>query len=131
MSLKSQYVLASCVRNILAHCTAIVLLVFTNGPVKMFVAVALDEMMAGPFVVDCIDPETVSVLAADVLIMLVPFKLPVISTFPVILYTIPVAPDVLISPICFILVAFTILVPFVNAIFPFTVSKVPVNTITL
>ncbi len=49
-------VLASAVRFILTHCTAIVSFVFTNGPVKMFVAAALVEMMAGTLLADVSEP---------------------------------------------------------------------------
>ena len=58
-------VLASCVSTISTHCTAIVLLVLVNGPVKMLVAAALDEMMAGTLFADVNEPLYMNVLAPD------------------------------------------------------------------
>lgn len=62
---KFHVVLASAVRFISTHCTAIVSFVLMNGPVKMFVAEALDEMMAGWLADDASEPLYVNVLAPD------------------------------------------------------------------
>ena len=53
---KFQNVLASCVSTISTHCTAIVLLVLMNGPVKMLVAEALEETIAGDPADDASEP---------------------------------------------------------------------------
>jgi hypothetical protein len=58
-------VLASAVRFISTHCTAIVSFVLMNGPVKMFTAEALDEMMAGTLLADVSEPLYVNTLAPD------------------------------------------------------------------
>ncbi len=57
--------LASVVRFISTHCTAIVSFVLMNGPVKMFTAEALDEMMAGWLADDANEPLYINVLAPD------------------------------------------------------------------
>ena len=62
---KFHVVLASAVSTISTHCTAIVSFVLTNGPVKMFVAAALDEMMAGWLADDANEPLYINVLAPD------------------------------------------------------------------